>query len=57
MLLINYICKKKLMKDIIEEIWSNRELLKDSKYIKIINDVINNIIKVLSKVKNLSEKR
>ena len=43
MLLINYICKKKLMKDIIEEIWSNRELLKDSKYIKIINDVISEL--------------
>ena len=43
MLLINYICKKKLMKDIIEEIWSNRELLKDSKYIKIINDVISDL--------------
>lgn len=43
MLLINYICKKKLMKDIIEEIWNNRELLKDSKYIKIINDVISDL--------------
>lgn len=43
MLLINYICKKKLMKDIIEEIWNNRELLKDSKYIKIINDVISEL--------------
>ena len=43
MLLINYICKKKLMKDIIEEIWSNRELLKNSKYIKIINDVISEL--------------
>lgn len=43
MLLINYICKKKLMKDIIEEIWKNRELLKDSKYIKIINDVISEL--------------
>lgn len=31
------------MKDIIEEIWNNRELLKDSKYIKIINDVISNL--------------
>ena len=31
------------MKDIIEEIWSNRELLKDSKYIKIINDVISEL--------------
>lgn len=43
MLLINYICKKKIMKDIIEEIWNNRELLKDSKYIKIINDVISEL--------------
>lgn len=43
MLLINYICKKKLMKDIIQEIWNNRELLKDSKYIKIINDVISEL--------------
>ena len=43
MLLINYICKKKLMKDIIEEIWNNRELLKESKYIKIINDVISDL--------------
>ncbi len=43
MLLINYICKKKLMKDIIQEIWNNRELLKDSKYIKIINDVISDL--------------
>ena len=31
------------MKDIIEEIWINRELLKDSKYIKIINDVISEL--------------
>jgi 2,3,4,5-tetrahydropyridine-2-carboxylate N-succinyltransferase len=31
------------MKDIIEEIWNNRELLKDSKYIKIINDVISDL--------------
>ena len=43
MLLINYICKKKLMKDIIEEIWNNRGLLKDSKHIKIINDVISDL--------------
>lgn len=31
------------MKDIIQEIWNNRELLKDSKYIKIINDVISDL--------------
>ena len=31
------------MKDIIEEIWNNRELMKDSKYIKIINNVISDL--------------
>ena len=31
------------MKDIVQEIWNNRKLLKDSKYIKIINDVISDL--------------